>query len=83
MGVLIGNTDKCVVIAELKLEQMSPAMIEHFKSLAHLRFIVLDMPQGIISMDSVEAQRLSELEKEFSGKVFPAYNRGAFAVEEP
>ncbi|MEX2173801.1 MAG: hypothetical protein WD872_05525 [Pirellulaceae bacterium] len=36
-----------------------------------------------ISQDSVEAQRLSELEKEFGGKLFPAYNRGVFAADEP
>ena len=83
IGVLIGNTDNCVVIAELKLEHMSPAMIDHLKSLKHLRFIVLDMPLGVISMDSVEAQRLSELEKEFGGKLFSAYNRGVFAADEP
>jgi hypothetical protein len=79
IGVLIGNTDNCVVIAEVKLEHMLPAMIDHLKSLKHLRFIVLDMPLSIILRDSVEAQRLSELKKEFGGRLCPAYNRGAFA----
>jgi hypothetical protein len=81
-GVLIGNTDRCVAIVELKLEQMSPAMIEHLKSLAHLRFIVLDMPQGIISRDSAETQRLSDLKEEFGGRLCSAYNRGACAADD-
>ncbi|MEX2173802.1 MAG: hypothetical protein WD872_05530 [Pirellulaceae bacterium] len=36
LDLLIGNADQCVVIAELKLEQTSPAMIDHLKSLKHL-----------------------------------------------
>jgi hypothetical protein len=78
------NTDNYVVIAELKLEHMSPTMIDHLRSLKHLQFIVLDMPHGIIPRDSVEAERLSELEREFGGKLCPAYNRGsAVAANEP
>jgi hypothetical protein len=82
--LFLGNPDHCVSIVELQLEHMSPEMIDHLKSLAHLRFIVLDMPQGIIAKDSDEGRRLRELEKEFGGKLFPAYNRGfAFADPDP
>jgi hypothetical protein len=74
--LFLGNPNRCVSIVELPLERMSPEMIEHLQSLAHLRFIVVDMPKGIISQDSVEARRLAELQEEFGGKLFPAYNRG-------
>jgi hypothetical protein len=84
IGFLLGNdTDHCVAIVELKLEQLSPAMIEHLKSLRHVRFIVVDMPQLVLSKDSVEAQRLAELKQEFGSKLCSAYNRGAFAADGP
>lgn len=77
MEFLLGNDpDRRVVIAELKLEKMSPAIIDHLKSLPNLQFIVVDMPSGMTPKDSPEAQRLEALEQEFGGKLCPAYNRG-------
>jgi hypothetical protein len=84
IGFLLGDrTSNSVAIVELKLEDMSPTMIDHLKSLKHLRFIVIEMPRLIISNDSTEAQRLSELKREFGGKLSPAYNGGFFVPDEP
>jgi hypothetical protein len=80
--LFLGNPDRCVSIVELQFEHMSPEIIEHLKSLAHLRFIVLDMSQGSIAKDSDEGRRLQELQKEFGGKLCPAFNRG-FAFAKP
>jgi hypothetical protein len=74
--VLGNDADRRVKIVELKLEDMSPTMIDHLKALKHLQFIVLHMPRSLVSQDSVEAQRVAELQGEFGGKLAPTYNLG-------
>jgi hypothetical protein len=81
---LLGNDpDARVVIVKLMLEQMSPEMIGHLKTLPHLQFIVVDMPSGMTPKDSPEAQRLEALQQEFGGKLCPAFNRGYFGAIGP
>jgi hypothetical protein len=84
MEFLLGNDpDTRVAIVELRLEQMSPPMVAHLKTLANLQFIVVDMPTGITPKDSPEAQRLEALEQEFGGKLCPAFNRGFLGAVGP
>jgi hypothetical protein len=83
--IILGtNIDSRVGVVELQLEQITPSIIAHLKSLSRLHTLILDMPAGMLPEDSDEVQTLKSLQKQFDGIVCPAYNRGFdFAEQRP
>ena len=76
--ILGSGTDHTVACVEIKLDQLTPEMADRLKSLRHLRTIVLLMPVGMVPEDSAEGRRLAELQAEFPGILYPAYNPVGF-----
>ena len=69
------DDDTTIHTVELPLAALTPEVAARLKSLRHLERIVLNMPAGMLSRDSDEAQRLEALQAEFSNKIFPACNQ--------
>lgn len=69
------DDDNTIHTVELPLAALTPELAAQLKSLRDLQRIVLNMPVGMMSQDSPEAQQLESLQAEFANKIFPACNQ--------
>jgi hypothetical protein len=64
-----------VRLVELKFEDFTPELAERLQSLSELREIVVEMPGGMLAMDSPAGKKLAALEEQLPGKVYPVVLR--------
>ena len=74
---LLGITkERRVTAVELPIGHVTPELEKELQSLRELRLLMIEMPAMVVSADSADVKRLSELKEQFGDKVWSTFRLG-------